>query len=695
MNIVSIRVNNDIVALSKASIQLVLRGFAIDNAIVLGSFTMPLTAPVCSENDKVFKHQSLLEAIPDNQIIENAELIINDTVIAKGFLLMLKANTLRYEFSFIYQPISNIFFNQSIKEIPFVDALFWQNEAKPISHVETMQRYNQVVTDVVQYNKELMHTYALYPVKCPSWDTLPEGITIAGSSFEFSSFDRRLNLFSGVLNELVSNYVEANQELSGAYEYDYGLTYIYNPQSFSIQKIIPFLFTAFVLERLWEADSWKVKGDLFEDENFLKDTIVNSYSNDWWEHCGGIRFMWNPGLSFMVNNKLPIFCYYQMDNWFDNANREAIFPGSLIPLTWAFPAVMTRVYIEFYFDMDVTGSSITLQIFENNLSINYEGTGIGSGNKLVVNFLSADPAVLQGCRTDIKNYSLYFTYTTLTSPQQDSLNNINGVWFLCASDGSYDYTNVHNPNVSYKNHLPDITKGDFIKAILTRFGATQRYDFTTKTVYYDKLHTTIHKNQQTLLNDKIIVESYDKELQQFLTETKYTNTHKYSYDTSVFNIGKDNPYTEKFMLEINACVLQSITQGTYSYPIFETDGAGSQLEKEHSEGLIFLHYKGKQVGNDGLYPAPYASASNKISDGTEYSDYDMALSYIIPYYWAAYIAARSNTVRFQAIMNVALLNQLNMFLPQFINYQIYFLEEIIIQIEEDTIATCEIKCFKV
>ena len=73
----------------------------------------------------------------------------------------------------------------------------------------------------------------------------------------------------------------------------------------------------------------------------------------------------------------------------------------------------------------------------------------------------------------------------------------------------------------------------------------------------------------------------------------------------------------------------------------------------------------------------------------------MALSYIIPYYWGAYIAARSNGIRFQAIMNVALLKTLNMFLPQFINYQIYFLEEIIIQIEENNIATCEIKCFKI
>jgi hypothetical protein len=694
MNFVTIRVNNTMIALSKNSIQLVLRGFSIDNTIILGSFTMPLTAPVCTENDKVFKHQSLLESTANNPIIENAELIINDTVIAKGFLLLLKATKFKYEFSFIYQPISNIFFNQSIKEIAFQDALFWQNKSAPVSYVETMGRYNDVVTDVVRYDKTEKHTYALYPVKCPSWDKPPDGFFSAGSYFEFSSYDRRLNLFNGALNQLVSNYLEVDQTHDG-FQSNHGLSYDYNAQSFSLQKIIPFLFTAFVLETLWTSQSWKVKGDLFEDDNFLRDTIVNSYSNDWYDHCGPIRFNLKPATPLVVGSKLPLFCYYQYDNWWNNLNQQVIFPSSILVYTGNdFPAVQTRVYIEFYFDMIVTGYTLSVEIHEDGSPTNYFGTGTGSGNKLVVDFVSTD-GVTQACNVDYYAYSLKLKATTIPAPQLASLSSINGVWFLCTTDGAYDYINVHNPNVSYKNHLPDITKGEFIKTILTRFGATQRYDFLTKTVYYDKLHTSISKNQQSLLNDKIILDSYEKELQQFLTETKYSNTHKYAYDTSVFTIGQDNPYTERFLLDINACVLKSEMQGTYSNPVFETTGAGSQLGREHSEGLIFLHYKGKKVGSDGLYPAPYASASNKISNGTIFNQYDMALSYIIPHYWAAYIAARSNGIRFQAIMNVALLKTLNMFLPQFINYQIYFLEEIIIQIEENNIATCEIKCFKI
>jgi hypothetical protein len=690
MGFIDIRVGGKSLVLANPKVQLVKRGFALENEIVLGSYTMPMEAPVCFENEQIFGHQYLLESDNSTPVIENADLFIGGDMQSRGYLLLLSANAKAYRFSFIYKPISNIFFNRPLRELSYDNTKFWRGNSVPVTHTEYMDFLDNVVQEVDAYVPGGLDTFCLFPVKCPSWVDLPDGV-VETDGFGTDNTKRRLNLFSGVANALVRNFIELSYDDLGS-GINHDISALFTSLAINDQKIVPFLYTAFLLEEIWRIEGWKVAGTLIQHEDFLRDVLINSYAIDRYAPAGSAFFNWN-NTALAVGARLPLNCTYQFKNYYNNATNRINIPSGDVIISGAFPSVMVKMDVYFYFVNDVTGKSITIELYDEIFATHYYvGTGIGSGNVLIVSVLSRDGAVTCGMNVD-REFSYRIQSTDIPVPDQ-VLESISAIMYFCAKDGSYEWSNVLDTTVEYKNHVPDINVGEFIKSIIKRFGCTQEYDFANKTVYYNIIEESIQGSSGYDMTNIMIKDSYEKEISDFFVKGIYANQIEFNYDTSTHKIGVENAYTEQFLFDIPGCTLLSKFQGTYKLPHFGTTGASKQLARDFSEGLIYIHYKGLQVGSDGLYPAPYASASKLISDDTKFSAYDMALSYIIPFYWATYLSAKANPVRFNLIMNIAILNNFNLFKLITGNYQKYFAEEMIVEVEEKGITNCEIKVYQ-
>lgn len=690
MGFIDFRVGNKSIVLADPKLQIVKRGFAIDNEIVLGSYTMPMGAPVCTPNEEIFGHQYLLQSSKSTPVIENVDFYLGGILESRGYILLLNANSKEYRFSFIYKPISNTFYNRQLRDITWDNTKFWRGWSLPVNYTEYMDFLDDVVQNVDSYVPGGDDTFCLYPVKCPNWNQLPDGVGQT-DGFETSNTKRRLNLFNAAANVLVRNFVEVTHEDGGSgINHDISATYI--SDAINDQKITPFIYTAFLLEEIWRLEGWKVAGNLFEHEDFLRDTLINSFALDKYAPCGAILLEWD-NTAFTVGAKLPVISNYQFSSWYNNGTKIVNIPSAILISSAVFPCIMVALNIEFYFVADVTGRTITIELYDEVFGTSiYVGSGIGVGNVVAFTVLSRDGSVTAGMNIDT-DFSYRIQSTDIPAPDQ-VLSRINGKIYLTDKEGFYFSSNVLDIDFEYKNHIPDLSVGEFVKSIVKRFGCFYDYDFSTKTVYYNIVKENLKSDAAYDITSIVEKDSYEKDILNFFIKGKYANEPAYAYDTSTHTEGVENAYTEQFLFDIPGSSLTSTTQGTYKLPIFGTSGASKQLQRNSDEGLIYLHFKGLQVGSDGLYPSPYASASNLMSNGAAFSDYDMRLSYMIPTYWRTYLRAKANPVRFNLINTIVNLHNLNMFKLVICNYQKYFPEEMIVGVDDEAIKSSELKVYQ-
>lgn len=692
MGFIDIRVNGVSLILSSPTVQLVKRGFALENEIVLGSYTAPMNAPVCFENEQIFRNKYLLESENGSPVIENADLYIGGVLESRGYILLLNATSKFYRFSFIYRPIRKDFFNEKLRDLPWDNGKFFKGDPAPKTYGEFMDFLQDVAVNADAYIPGGSETFALPTLRCPYWNELPEGIN---SFLDWeNSFDgrRRLNVFNAAAGQLVRNQLFYYQEnTAGGTGLDIDFTY--SMEIHNEQKICPFIYTAFLLEEIWKMEGWKVAGSLFEHDNFLRDLQINNYALDRFAPCAAMRLEWD-NTSFVVGNALPLKLNYAFENWYNDTTKLFNIPGSILTVSGPIPCVVIGFYVDLTFLVDITGKFVEIGLSPTGGGYHYTASGIGVGNTVRVNLFTLDltPPGYRGIFTDY-DFAMEIKDTDIPIGDQ-TLSDASAWMWMTETDGSYYHSNILDNRVEYKNHIPDMTSGEFIKSVIKRFGCSQEYDFATKTVYYNVIRETVKDKSAQDITHILVKDSYEKEILNFFTQGKYSNILQYSYDASSFKVGVMNAFIENYLFDIPGTPLQSLFQGNYKVPYWETTGASKDLNKSFDQGMIYLHYKGMQPGNDGLYPSPHASADNILSDGSTFNEYKMDISYIIPFYWGTYLRAKANPVRFNLMMNVSVMNNLNLFKLITANFQKYFAEEMIVEVEEKGITNCEIKVYQ-
>jgi hypothetical protein len=694
MAFIDIKVGGKSLVLQNSSVQILMRGFSTDNEIVLGSYTLPIQAIVCYENEQIFGSQYLLENANKNLIISDAALYIGGILHGFGFIRLLSATKQYYRFSFIYSPFSNLFYNKQLSSVIFNDALFWKGQEVPKSYKAFMLFLDSCIASADAYIPGYTgNTFTLPVVRCIGWDG--EAKDSAGNTVsEFSSFEisnQEANKFDPIANKLIRN--RCDLKTSSLYPAETLIA-----DTVNLQKIIPQLYTAFILEQIWAEIGWQVSGELMQHEDFLREITVNSYAIDKYENAGYVEFEWS-GASNWVDFFWETLKSKYAFGAFDNYNYVLYVP----PVVSGTETKANLVWKLSVYLPNLSGLSLDTKFFlqdgillTNLMEVyaTFQPGPFSVGYYMIIEF---DTEAIHGVPHN--SYYNIGCVTTDIDPSELTIGGVTGVAYFkthnyTSGESSQHHNNILDTNISFKNHVPNITVGEFIRSIIKKYGVTERTNYEEKTVYYDFLsYGDLPGDVNDITN--IVGDDYVIEYRGQKTTCKFTGQNLYNFDKNNYNVGKRESYVDSFLNEIIGCPLTSTVNNAGVMAInIETKGSSKAIGNTFEDGLLYSHYKGLQSTQSGAYLAPFASSNNILFNGTAFSAFKFTVKYLIDTYWLQYLNSREISVVFPIKISLLQLLSLNLNKIITLKHNQYFAEELIVNVEPEGIKDAEIKMYQ-
>jgi hypothetical protein len=245
---IGLRVNNEWLDLKSPEIQVLERGIIQDSDDDFGSFTFPFNLVVSPVNDRVLGHLRHVNAIVDSTFFD-AELHINGTLYAKGYLKLIEANDDGYRCSFIFMPFAAGFLDQRLADI-FTETFFHCANYEDFLSLVGTYMMNPVLWEK---GNSGMDENCRFPIM---WN--PNFYAESGSTSPNDEYQEIVNWFDKATELPIDNTIE-NDGL------DFPSGYMIYP-THNRNVFVPMFFAGFVLDMIMAKAALSFDGDFIDDD---------------------------------------------------------------------------------------------------------------------------------------------------------------------------------------------------------------------------------------------------------------------------------------------------------------------------------------------------------------------------------------------------------------------------------------------